>query len=216
MLAPLFYENGIKMGRDGLYDLLRKEKLLVSKRRNFTRTTQSYHRFRTYQNLIRDLKITRPNQVFVSDITYIDTLEGFCYLALITDVYSRKIVGYELSKSLGIEFCIKALKMALKGVSKPDMLIHHSDRGIQYCSQAYVKLLKGNKVKISMTEKDHVYENAIAERVNGILKNEFLLGERLRSFNIAKKMVPETIKIYNEQRPHMSIDYSTPELRYAA
>jgi len=216
MLAPKFQEMGIKMGRDGLFELLRNEKLLVIKRRNFTRTTQSYHRFRTYHNLIRDLNITRPNQVFVSDITYIDTLEGFCYLALITDVYSRKIVGYQLSQSLSIEFCIKALKQALKGVSRPDKLIHHSDRGIQYCSHAYVKMLKKHQVKISMTEKSHVYENAIAERVNGILKNEFLLGERLSSFTIAKKMVKESIKIYNEQRPHMSLNYATPELKYAA
>ena len=216
MLSPRFQEKGIKIGRDALFNLLREEKLLVSKRRNHTRTTQSYHRFRTYKNLIRDLKITRPNQVFVSDITYIDTFEGFCYLALVTDVYSRKIVGYQLSQSLSIEFCLKALKQALKGVINPQMLIHHSDRGIQYCSHAYVKLLKKNKVQISMTEKDHVYENSIAERVNGILKHEFLLGERLSSFTVAKKLVQQSIRIYNEQRPHMSLDYSTPELKYAA
>jgi len=169
--------------------------LLINKKKKYVRTTQSYHRFRTYKNLIKDLEMTQPNQVFVSDITYLDTLEGFCYLALITDAYSRKIVGYSVSQSLSIEFCLDALRQALKGVEAPDKLIHHSDRGIQYCSHAYVELLLKNKVNISMTEENHVYENALAERVNGILKQEFMLGETLTSFAIAKELVKESVKI---------------------
>jgi len=199
-----------------LNELLRAHGLLIVPRRRYIRTTLSYHRFRTYHNLIKDLEITAPNQVFVADITYRDTLEGFCYLALITDVYSRKIVGYSISQSLSIEFCLDALHQALKGVKNPSALNHHSDRGIQYCSQAYVALLQKNQIKISMTEQNHVYENALAERVNGILKTEFLIGEKLASFAVAKELVHEAIKIYNEERPHMSIDYLTPQLKYAA
>jgi len=215
-LHVMLNARGIKIGRDRLFDILRDHKLLIYSQKRCVRTTYSYHRFHTYSNLIKALEITSPNQVFVADITYIDTLEGFCYLALVTDVYSRKIVGYSLSKSLSIEFCIDALKQALKGVRNPEKLIHHSDRGIQYCSNAYIEILKKRNIKISMTEQDHVYENALAERVNGILKSEFMLGERLVSFAVAKELVAEAVKIYNEERPHMSLGYSTPQLRYAA
>jgi len=215
-LKPGLRDKGIKIGRDGLFDVLRDHNMLVSYRKRYVRTTQSYHRFRIYKNLIKDIELTGPNQVFVSDITYLDTVEGFCYLALITDAYSRKIVGYSVSRSLSIEFCIDALKQALKGVDAPGGLIHHSDRGIQYCSNGYVSLLQKNKVKISMTEENHVYENALAERVNGILKTEFMLGEKLRSFAVAKKLVEESVKIYNEERPHMSIEYLTPQLKHVA
>jgi len=179
-------------------------------------TTQSWHRFRKHPNRIKDLEITRPNQVFVADITYVDTLEGFCYLFLITDLYSRNIVGYDLSQSLAIEGCQRALKRALEGVSEPERLIHHSDRGIQYCSHGYVRILETHNVQISMTEENHVYENAVAERVNGILKTEFLLGEKLQSFEVAKELVEAAIRTYNEQRLHMAIDYQTPAAGYAA
>jgi len=216
LLKVKLRSKGIKIGRDGLGNLLRDHNLLINKKRKYVRTTQSYHRFRTYKNLIKDLEMTRSNQVFVSDITYLDTLAGFCYLALITDAYSRKIVGYSVSQSLSIEFCLDALRQALKDVKAPDKLIHHSDRGIQYCSHIYVELLKKNKVNISMTEENHVYENALAERVNGILKQEFMLGETLTSFAIAKELVKESVKIYNEERPHMSINYLTPQVKHAA
>jgi len=216
LLKPKLRAKGIKIGRDGMYNLLRNHNLLIDREKKYVRTTQSYHRFRTHKNLIKDLEMTRPNQVFVSDITYIDTLDGFCYLALITDAYSRKIVGYSVSQSLSIEFCLDALRQALKGIKQPDKLIHHSDRGIQYCSHAYVELLQKNKVNISMTEENHVYENAMAERVNGILKQEFMLGETLTSFAIAKELVKESVKIYNEERPHMSINYLTPQVKHAA
>lgn len=206
----------VKVGRDRLFDMLRDKNMLVSKKRKYVRTTQSYHRFKTYKNLIKGRSSQRPEAVFVSDITYIDTMEGYKYLSLVTDQYSRKIVGYSLSKSLTVEGSLKALKMALKQVSEPSKLIHHSDRGIQYCSKKYTELLKSKSAKISMTEENHVYENALAERVNGILKDEFMLGEKLQSFKVAKKMVREAVKTYNEERLHMALDYMTPEQKYAA
>lgn len=216
ILNPQLREMGIYIGRDCLFDILRRHKLLIYPRKKYVRTTYSYHRFKTYKNLIKNLEIKRVNQVYVSDITYITLVEDFCYLALITDAYSRKIVGYDLSQSLSIDGSLRAVKMALKNVEHPERLIHHSDRGIQYCSHAYVDMLTNKEVKISMTEENHVYENAIAERVNGILKTEFLLGEKLASFEVAKELVKESIKIYNEERPHMSIDYLTPQLKHAA
>lgn len=210
LIKPKLQEKVISFGRDRLFDLLRDNELLIYYKRKYVKTTNSYHRFKVYKNLIKDLRIIKINQVYVSDITYISTLEGFCYLALITDAYSRKIVGYNLSRSLGIEGCLKALRMALKRVKCPEKLIHHSDRGVQYCSHVYVDLLSSNNTKISMTEENHVYENALAERVNGILKNEFMLGENLVSFKIAKELVDEAIQIYNNERPHMSLNYKTP------
>jgi len=218
LLSKKFVGTELALGRDQLFNLLRERHLLVPRRRNYRRTTQSYHRFRIYTNLIRDLVIDRICQVVVADITYIDTFEGFCYLALLTDAYSRKIVGYDLSRSLSIEGSLRALQMALQNVKHraPAGLIHHSDRGIQYCSDAYVELLHRHDAQISMTEKDHVFENAKAERVNGILKTEFLLGQKLSSFAVAKELVDESIYIYNHERPHMSLNYQTPAMRHAA
>lgn len=204
------------IGRDRLIDLLRAKELLIARKRNYQRTTNSNHWFKKYPNLIIDLEVTSPDQVYVSDITYISTFEGFCYLSLITDIYSRKIVGYELSRSLTVEGSLNALKMALRNAASPAGLIHHSDRGMQYCCGTYTNLLKKYGVNISMTEDDHVYENALAERVNGILKQEFMLGERLVSFAVAKKLVKEAVEIYNNERLHTSLDYMTPEQKYAA
>jgi putative transposase len=212
MLLPL----SIEISRDGLFDILREESLLVRVRKNYRRTTSSTHRFRKYSNLIKELSITKPNEVFVSDITYLDTIEGFCYLALVTDLYSRKIVGWDVSESLSMEGCQRALRMALKGVKDPEKLIHHSDRGFQYCNPRYIQILESLNSKISMTEECHVYENAVAERVNGILKNEFLLGEKLQSFNHAQALTAQAVTIYNQQRLHTSIGYKTPEEQYAA
>lgn len=207
---------GRDMGRDRLFALLRENELLIAPKKKYVKTTNSYHRFHKYSNLIQGRAITQPDQVYVADITYIATSEGFCYLSLITDLYSRKIVGYHLSQSLGIDGCLKALKMALRGVADPAKLIHHSDRGIQYCSHAYVALLLQNNIQISMTEENHVYENAVAERVNGILKIEFLLGEILMSFKMAQRCVAEAIRTYNSKRPHLSLDYQTPDAVYFA
>jgi len=207
---------GLHLGRDRFFDLLRVHGLLIERRRKYVYTTNSRHHFRTYRNLIKDMELNAPNQVYVADITYIRTLQGFCYLSLLTDVYSRKIVGYNLCRSLSIEGSLAALKMALRQESVLNDLIHHSDRGVQYCSYEYTKLLKRNNIRISMTEQNHVYENALAERVNGILKDEFLLGETLQNFEVAQKMVKQAVNIYNYERPHMSIDYQKPAQRHAA
>ena len=208
--------RGVKIGRDRLFCLLRRKKLLVKPKCRYVRTTNSHHWFKKYKNLVKNKQINCPGQVMVGDITYLETLEGFCYLSLLTDVYSHKIVGYSLSHSLSVEGSLKALKMALGQIKDPSSLIHHSDRGIQYCCKAYTDKLKDNKVQISMTEENHVYENALAERVNGILKNEFLLGECLPSYSIASKMVEESVDIYNNERLHMSIAYATPTQKFAA
>lgn len=212
-LLPQF---GVSIGRDRLFALLERFNLLVDRRRNFTRTTNSYHRFHKYSNLIRDLDIIQPNQVFVSDITYLKTQEGFCYLSLVTDLHSRKIVGWDLSKSLAIEGCQSALIMALEGVADPSKLIHHSDRGIQYCSAGYVDILIDKNVKISMTVENHCYENAVAERLNGILKEEFCLGHVHTSFQAALALTTQAIELYNNERPHCSLLYQTPSQRYIA
>lgn len=214
LLRQKYPDPRLTIGRDCFFRLLREYGLLVERKKNYARTTNSMHRFRKYKNRIKDIAITSPNQVFVADITYLDTFEGFCYLALITDVYSRKIVGYDVSRSLAIEGSMRALKMALKYVQLLEKLIHHSDRGIQYCSHAYVDHLLERSITISMTEENHVYENAIAERVNGILKIEFMLGDKLLSVNLAQKLVPEAIQIYNEERPHLKLNYKTPNTVY--
>lgn len=215
-LHHLLPQFGVSIGRDRLFALLQRFKLLVDRKRNFTRTTNSYHRFHTYLNLIQDLKISQPNQVFVSDITYLKTQEGFCYLSLVTDLYSRKIVGWDLGKSLAIEGCQRALLMALKGVADASKLIHHSDRGIQYCSAGYVDILIDKNVKISMTVENHCYENAVAERLNGILKEEFCLGNVHTSFQAAVALTTQAIELYNNERPHCSLLYQTPSQRYIA
>ncbi|GHT17720.1 integrase [Bacteroidia bacterium] len=173
-----------KIGRDKFFGLLRKNGLLVERKKSYTRTTDSYHRFHKYNNLLYNNEITRSNQCWVADITYLRTLEGFVYLFLITDYYSRKIVGWSLSHSLSIEGGLLALQMAVKQRDNDLSLIHHSDRGIQYCSNDYVNLLQTKGIKISMTEQNHCYENAKAERVNGILKDEFLLDSTLFGFKI--------------------------------
>lgn len=199
-----------KIGRDKLFDILRKNNLLVKRKKSYTRTTDSYHRFYKYKNLLYDKILTRPNECYVSDITYLRTDNGFVYLFLITDAYSRKIVGWNLSHSLAIEGGLKALRMALRQRKTRVPLIHHSDRGIQYCCKAYVKELNKHKVSISMTEENHCYENSLAERVNGILKDEFLLDSTFRDYNQTLRAVKQAVKTYNELRPHWSLDLKTP------
>ena len=201
---------GFHIGRDRLFDILRKHDLLVKRKRSGVRTTYSNHWLRKYSNLIKGVELTAPNQVFVSDITYLRLSAGFVYLCLVTDAFSRKIVGWDVSSSLCVTGSLRALKMALRDIAHPEGLIHHSDRGIQYCCQDYVKLLTDNHILISMTEENHCYENAIAERVNGILKDEFLLGQTLPSLKIAKELVRESVHTYNYCRRHMSLDYQIP------
>lgn len=203
---------GIQVGRDKLFSILRKNNQLVRPKKRYVRTTNSMHRFRKYPNLIKEMKITRPNQVWVSDITYISLFKGHCYLALITDAYSRKIVGYDISDSLELAGCLRALKRALKQLQPGESLIHHSDRGVQYCSYAYVNLLRKNKIEISMTEENHCYENAIAERVNGILKDEFYLDQCFLNTRYAKKASISAVDLYNNKRLHLSLNYKTPNM----
>jgi transposase InsO family protein len=205
-----FQKNNLKIGRDQLFNILRKNELLIRRKKYSSRTTNSYHRFYKYNNTIKNVNINRPNQVWAADITYIRTINGFCYLALITDMYSRKIVGHDLSDSLELSGCIRALKKALYHNKDLKNLTHHSDRGIQYCSNVYTQILKRKKIDISMTEENHCYENALAERVNGILKDEFYLDQTFASVVQAKRATKNAIKLYNSKRLHLSLDFKTP------
>lgn len=209
-----FEKQQLKVGRDTLFNVLREHKMLTLRKKYSARTTNSYHRFYKYSNIIKDVDVNRSNQVWVSDITYIRTLKGFCYLALITDMYSRKIVGYDISDSLELKGCVRALNKALYQAKSINGLIHHSDRGIQYCSNVYTQILKRKKMKISMTEENHCYENALAERVNGILKDEFYLDQTFINVAHAKRAAKSAIKLYNEIRLHLSLDYKTPNMVY--
>ena len=199
-----------QIGRDAMFDLLAEHGLLIKKRkRKSCVTTLSKHRFKKYPNIVRDFVPIAPNQLWISDITYIHLLNSFAYLSLITDAYSRKIVGFYLSKDLTANGPLKALKMALAGNKNSNYLVHHSDRGVQYCCDAYVKLLQDNKIKISMTENGDPLENAIAERVNGILKGE-LLEEVFSDFKTAQLNIAIACSTYNHLRPHGSIDNLKP------
>jgi putative transposase len=200
------------IGRDKFFDLLRDKNLLVRRKRYRAITTMSSHWLRKYPNLIRGVVATAPHQLWVSDITYLVTAEGFVYLFLITDAYSRKIVGWSLSNNLGAVNAVKALQMALSQLpAEARNLIHHSDRGVQYCSSKYVKLLNKHGIEISMTENGDPLENAIAERINGILKTEWINEIKLKSLRSAMFQIKGIIGIYNKKRPHSSIEMLTPE-----
>jgi len=209
-LQSCFESKGLKVGRDKLLDILREHDMLVKRKKSSCKTTDSYHRFHKYKNLVKDMAVTAPNQVWVADITYIRTINGFCYLALITDMFSRKIVGYDISDSLELAGCLRAFKRAQRASRPAAGLVHHSDRGIQYCSNQYVKELKKKGIEISMTEENHCYENAIAERVNGILKDEFYLDQTFYSKKAASHATDSAINIYNNKRLHISLGYKTP------
>lgn len=210
LMQHFLVAHGFQIGRDALFDLLSKNNLLVSQRkRRGCVTTLSRHRFKKFPNLIEGFIPIAPNQLWVCDITYIHLKNGFAYLSLITDAYSHKIVGFYLSEDLSAEGPLKALKMAFENNPHLTGLIHHSDRGVQYCCDAYVKLLEKNKVKISMTENGDPRENAVAERVNGILKTELLEAE-FANFEIAQNAVAVACSTYNHLRPHNSIDNLKP------
>ncbi len=213
-LHPFLLEHQIKMGRDALFDLLADNGLLVKKKRRRFITTFSNHWLRKWPNLIKEMEITRANQLWVSDITYWRTGDKYLYVSLITDAYSHKIVGYHVAETLESIETIEALQMALMYLPKPltESLIHHSDRGVQYCCDLYVKLLQENKIGISMTENGDPLENAIAERINGILKGEYLKHYQINNMNQAKEQLAIAVKLYNEQRPHFSIGLLTPEI----
>jgi len=213
LLQPYLFHHQIKMGRDSLFDLLQVNHLLVRRRKRRVYTTQSFHWLRKYPNLIRNLAPSHPNELWVSDITYWKITSGYVYISLITDAFSHKIVGHHVAESLETVETIEALKMALKSLSGDHYnLRHHSDRGIQYCSHEYVKLLEEHNIEISMTENGDPRENAIAERVNGILKEEYLYDYSVQNLSQAKSVLDFVINLYNEERPHMSCDYKTPAL----
>ena len=211
-LEPLLQEHGLSIGRDTLFELLEAHKLLIRRRKRKVVTTNSRHWMRRYSNLTGTLVVDRPEQLWVSDITYIRLVNQWGYLSLITDAYSRKIMGYCFRTDMSVTGCIQALQMALNNRQYPDeQLIHHSDRGSQYCSAAYTQLLKDNSVNISMTENGDPYENALAERMNGIIKNEFNLYESRLGFNATCELITRSINAYNTERPHSSCDLLTPE-----
>jgi transposase InsO family protein len=213
-IHPFLLEHQIKMGRDALFDLLADNGLLVKKRRRRFITTFSNHWLRKWPNLIREIQLSRVNELWVSDITYWRTRDKYLYVSLITDAYSHKIVGYHVAETLESIETIKALQMALKLLPKTltASLIHHSDRGVQYCSEIYVRLLQENNIGISMTESGDPLENAVAERINGILKGEYLKHYQINDVNQAKEQLSIAVKLYNEHRPHFSIGLLTPEI----
>lgn len=208
LLARLQLMN---IGRDKFFDILRANHLLILPKRSYHVTTNSHHHFRKHQNRILDLEINRPDQVWVSDITYIGKRDNPCYLSLVTDAYSKKIMGYYVADNMNTESSIIALKMAFKNRKNKHLpLIHHSDRGIQYCANEYQKELYKNKILCSMTQNSDPYENAVAERVNGILKQEFFIDKYNQKAEIMKQVVKEAIDVYNEIRPHYSNHMLTP------
>ena len=201
----------LKIGRDKFIDILRANHLLISAKRSYHITTNSHHRFRKHKNQLLDLQINKPEQVWVSDITYIGKRDKPCYLSLITDAYSKKIVGYNVSDNLNTESSLVALRLAIKQRKNKQMpLIHHSDRGLQYCSNDYQKILNKNDIQPSMTQNSDPYENAVAERINGILKQEFFIDKYNKDLPIMKQIIKETVNIYNENRPHLSNHMLTP------
>jgi len=212
MLKEVVKKNGVKMGRDTFFSLLRENDLLVKRRRRSTRTTDSRHGFRRYPNLIKGHDANGPEQIWVSDITFVPTETGFVYVSLVTDNYSKKIMGYQAHPTLEAEGTLGAMRMAWKNRRcREKKLIHHSDRGIQYACEEYTRFLERNGVLISMSAKGNPYENAVAERVNGTLKTEFSLDGTFRNIEQVQRVLKETVSIYNNERPHASCDYLTPE-----
>lgn len=212
MLCPFMLAHQIKLGRDALFDLLAANNLLVRRRKRRVYTTNSFHWLRKYPNLIRNYIPEKPNNLWVSDITYWKIETGYLYISFITDAFSHKIVGYQVAETLAATESVEALKMALSSQrTVSDKLIHHSDRGIQYCSSDYVKLLQDNSISISMTENGDPLENAIAERVNGIIKEEYLECYEVKSIKEARELLAKVVELYNSERPHMSIGNKIPE-----
>jgi putative transposase len=216
LVGPALREQGIALGRDRLFALLKRRDLLVKRRRNGARTTDSRHGLRTRPNLIRRIEATMPDQVWVSDITYVRTQAGFLYLSLVMDAYSRKVLGYCAHDNLEAEGCLRALRQALSSLAPGARPIHHSDRGLQYCSTDYVNLLEARGCPVSMTELNHCYENAQAERLNGILKQEYALDATFSTKAQARAAIREAVELYNAGRPHTALGYRTPSSVYAS
>ena len=209
-IEPGLEEVGIQIGRDRFFELLRSHNLLIQRKKRGKKTTDSRHSFRIYRNHYRDLEVTEAHEAWLSDLTYIRTKEGFLYLSQISDASTRKIIGYEASDRLEAEGCLVSLEQALRQLPEGRRPLHHSDRGIQYCCSDYIGKLQHRGLSISMTEENHCYENAQAERLNGILKQEYGLGACFRTKAQARQAVDQAVWLYNELRPHMSLGYRTP------
>ncbi|WP_316822891.1 IS3 family transposase [Pedobacter gandavensis] len=210
LIQPFLIEHQIKMGRDALFDLLATHGMLVKRYKRRISTTNSFHMYRKFPNLIKGFVPKAPNRLWVSDITYWRVNDKFLYISFITDAFSRKIVGYNVAENLLSIETVKALQMALKGADDTEFLCHHSDRGLQYCSNEYIRLLEESEIKISMTESGDPRDNAIAERLNGIIKNEYLSGYQVQNIEEGRKVLEFVINLYNDERPHMSIGNLTP------
>lgn len=213
LIKPKLDALGLKLGRDGLFNLLRNHHLLIKPKRRYTKTTDSKHWMKKHPNLLKEKTVTRPQEVYVSDITYVESAEGVHYLSLVTDAYTRQIKGYELANDMKADTVVKAFKRSMKDCQGHQTLIHHSDRGSQYCSAIYQTELAKHGVKASMTDGYDCYQNALAERVNGILKQEFLT-KRCRTLEELEALVKESIEIYNSVRPHLSLGMLTPDQMY--
>jgi putative transposase len=212
LIGPELKAAGVKMGRDRVFEELAKAGLLVARKRSeWPKTTSFNPNLPVFKNLIKGRVVTGRNEVWVADITYIRTEEGFLYLALVTDRWSRKIVGFELAKTLEAEVSLQALNMGIKSLKKKEKPIHHSDRGCQYASHAFVQRVEQVGLRMSMTEKNHSAENAMAERVNGILKQEYWLDVSFKTYRQAKRACVQGIMLYNTRRPHSALAMRTPE-----
>lgn len=210
-LQDYLRRSGIKMGRDKFFDLMRNEQMLVRKTKLYHITTDSNHGFYKSRDLLKDLKITQSEQVFVSDITYIKLASQHAYLALVTDVYSKRIMGYKINTNMRVELVKEALTMAVKNsVHNRESIIHHSDRGIQYCCPDFSEFAKSKGMILSTTQNSTPYENAVAERINGILKHEFGLNKIIPNLKTAEKMIKQAVQIYNNLRRHTSLEMKTP------
>lgn len=209
LLKSDFIDQGIKIGRDSLFDYLRNENMLIKPKKNYTKTTNSKHWLHKHPNLMKEMEIKRSEQAFVSDITYVKSRERTHYLSLVSDAYSRKIMGYKLSDDMSAENVVKALQAASKKRKTDFPAIHHSDRGLQYCSLVYQNELKKNNITPSMTDGYDCYQNAIAERINGILKQEFLI-HKCNNGKELELLIKESIDVYNNKRPHLSLNMKTP------
>jgi putative transposase len=211
LITPHLQLHNIKFGRDKLFSLLRENELLIKPRRRYIQTTNSKHWLRKYPNKAKELKLMAPEQLWVSDITYLKTEEGNCYLTMITDAYSRKIMGYSIADNMEASTVAEALKMAIKQRLFTGTIVHHSDRGLQYCSKEYVSLAQSAQMKMSMTEQSDPYENALAERMNRTIKEEFCLDHTLKSKQQTYEAVKQAIWLYNNYRPHQALSLKTPQ-----
>lgn len=215
LIKAVLDDRQIKFGRDKLFKLLKEYNLLIRPQRRYIQTTMSKHWMRKWPNIIKDMPATEPDQVWVSDITYIKTEQGNCYLNMITDAYSRKIVGYALDNTMQTECMIEALKMATRQKINPNAkTIHHSDRGLQYCSKEYFELTNQHDIRLSMTENSDPYENALAERMNRTIKEEFGMNSKLKDKEQLQSLLKESINLYNQYRPHLALDMKTPNEVY--